>query len=193
LKAGANTATLLLQSGDDAPIWSGPIRIVGKATIGESETSRTARPAAIRWHVADYNNEFVQSHLCQEMILSIGAESTPISIRQTNIIEAIAGAKVSVPLVITRRGDFNQPIKFRVLTEPVKDFEADGKATNAVFELDLGPVKLGPGQHWFPIHATSPGKYLRSDAKDAKPVDVTATFYSTFGINVTAATAAKAP
>lgn len=184
IKAGANTATLMLQSTDGAAPWTGPIRVLG-------DKSKTARGAAIRWHVADYNNEFVQSHLTQELVLAVGAEPTPIAIRQTNIIEAIAGAKVSIPLSVTRRGEFNQPIKFRVFTEPVKEFEIDGKATNAVFELDLNQSKLAPGQHWFPIHATSPGKYLRSDAKDAKPVDVTATFYSTFGVNVTAATAAK--
>lgn len=189
LKPGANVATLMLQSNEDVAAWSGAIKVIGKS----GELSRTAQPAAIRWHVGDYNNEMVQSYLAAQNVLAVsGSEATPITIRQTNVVEAIAGAKVLIPLSITRRGEFNQPIKFRVFTEPVKEFEVDGKATNAVFEIDLGQLKLAAGQHWFPIHATSPGKYSRTgDGKDLK--DVTATIYSTFGVNVSAATAAKAP
>lgn len=230
IRAGVNDGVIILTSTLDAPAWTGPIRVVGKARIGEQELKRTARGGTIVWNVSDYNNEAVQSELTQELELSVsGAEAAPLAI-VGKTVEVVAGGKVSIPISIDRRSEFNGALKFKALTDPAKEFEVDGKATNATFEIELDRSKFPPGNYMFPVYASSPGKYRRITLDEAKGIeaelkklkdglaaiteapkkeaannqikalearlqfkDLTATVYTTVGINVTAPPVAVAP
>jgi hypothetical protein len=167
LASGVNSGLLILSASEDASGWTGPLRIVGT----HKEIKRHARAGAILANVADYSNEAVFGQLTHELVLNLSAdELAPLAIRSASEkpVEAIVDGKVSVPLTIVRRTEFNGPLKFRSLLEPAKEFDADGKATNAVFEIDLKQAKLGPGLHHFPVYATSPGKYRRITPEEAK-------------------------
>lgn len=174
LPAGSASGFLMLSATKDAPNWTGALGIVGRAKIGDREIRRTARAAAILWNVSDYNNEAVQSHLTHESLLTVsGGEVASLALRAAadKPVEVVAGAKANLSLEILRRGDFNGPLKFKTLFEPAKEFEVDGKATNATFELDLSQTKLAPGIHSLPLYATSPGKYRRITSDEAKATE----------------------
>jgi hypothetical protein len=88
-------------------------------------------------------------------------------------IEAVVDSKVTVPFSIVRRGEFNNPLKFKALIEAgkEKDFEADGKATNTTVDIDLKQAKLQPGIYTIPVYATSPGKYRHVTPDEAKAIE----------------------
>jgi hypothetical protein len=168
LKSGANETLLMLTSSEDAPAWTGPLHVTGKTKDRKHE----ARYGAVVWNVPDYNNDAVARHFTHDLVLNVsGAEFAPLAIRSDKQTEAIAGAKTHITLAILRRHEFNNPLKFKALLEPPIDFEADGKATNASFELDLNKQKLSPGLHTIPIYATSPGRYRRITPDEAKTTE----------------------
>lgn len=174
ISAGANNGWLILSAREDASAWIGPLQIIGKAKIADKEITRQARAGAIAWNVGDYSNEAVGSQLTHELVLTVsGAELAPLAINAASDkpFEAVADSKINIPISILRRGDFNNLLKFRVYLEPFKEFEADGKATNAAFEIDLKQSKLGPGSYTFPIYASSSGKYRRITADEAKAIE----------------------
>jgi hypothetical protein len=168
IKPGANETLLMLSTTEDAIAWTGPLRIFGKAR----EIKHEACYGTVVWNVADYNNTAIESRLAQQLVLNVsGTELAPLAIRPEKTIEVIAGAKTNVTVAILRRHDFNNAVKFKALLEPAIDFEADGKATNAVFELDLNKAKLSPGLHTIAVYATSPGKYRRISQDEAKTTE----------------------
>jgi hypothetical protein len=174
LANGVSSGWLILSSPENASAWTGSLQIVGKAKIGEKEISRTARAGAIAWNVTDYNNEAVMSQLSHELVLAAsGSEIAPLAITPPSEkpFEGVADSKVTVSFSILRRGEFNGALKFKALLEPPKEFEADGKATNATFEIDLKQAKLGPGFYTIPVYANSPGKYRRVLPEEAKAIE----------------------
>ena len=174
LASGVNNGWLILSASDNASAWIGALQIVGKAKVGEREIVHHAHAGAITWNVADYSNEAVTSQLTHELVLAVsGPELAPLAIKTSaeKTIEAPADSKVSVPFSIVRRGEFNAPLKFKALLEQPKEFEADGKATNTAFEIDLKQAKLAPGLYTFPVYATSPGKYRRVTAEETKAIE----------------------
>jgi hypothetical protein len=174
LNAGANNGWLILSAAENASAWTGALQIVGKAKIGDKEIARRARAGAIAWNVADYSNEAVVSELTHELVLTVsGSEIAPLAIAASSEkpFEGVADSKVTIPLSILRRGDFNGGLKFRALLEPPKEFDVADKATNATFEIDLKQAKLDPGLHTIPVYATSPGKYRRVTPDEAKAIE----------------------
>jgi hypothetical protein len=174
LDAGANNGWLIFSATESASAWTGPLQIVGKARIGEKEILRRARSGSITWNVGDYQNERVVSELTHQLVLAVsGAEMAPLAIKPASEkpLEVVAESKVNATISIARREEFNGPIKFKALLDPVKEFEVDGNATNATFEIDLKQAKIGPGIHTIPLYATSPGKYRRVTTDEAKAIE----------------------
>lgn len=168
IKSGANETFLIVSSAEDAPAWTGPLHIIGKA----KDLKREARYGTVVWNVGDYNNEPVISHLAHELVLNVsGAEVAPLAIRSEKSTDVIAGAKTNLTIAISRRHEFNNPLKFKALLEPPVEFEVDGKATNATFEVDLNKHKLAAGAHTFAVYATSPGRYRRITPEEAKTTE----------------------
>lgn len=168
IPSGANSAMLILSATEEAASWAGSVRIVGKS----KDLRRVARSAAIGWSVGDYNNERVFGNLTQELMLSVsGKELAPLALAPEKTVDAAVGSKATLPIKIARRHEFNGAVKFRTLIEPAKEFEVDGKATNATFEIDLNQIKLPAGAHRIPLYATVPGRYRRITPEEAKATE----------------------
>jgi hypothetical protein len=43
--------------------------------------------------------------------------------------------------------------------EALKEFDVDGKATNATLKLDMAAIKLAPGRYVFAVQSLTTGKY----------------------------------
>jgi len=161
-----SSVLLMLTAAENAAGWVGPIKIVGKAKIGDAEMAREARGATVNWTVTDYNNEAVQSRLSRDFVLAVsGVEATPISIEasESKLWEASAAGKLKIPLKLTRRADFNANLKLKAVgiaaLDKLKEIEVDGKATNATVEIDLAEHKIPAGTHSFYLQTQTPGKY----------------------------------
>ena len=166
IAAGKNDATLLLTAAEQAARWAGPIRIVGKAKVGETEIVRDARAAVVTWNVPNYDNEPVSARLSQEFALAVsGVEAAPISVEATEdkVWEAAAGAKLDIPLKITRRGGFDEALKLKAFDAPaiegLKEIDVDGKAPTATASIDLAAVKIPAGNYTIHFRAQTKGKF----------------------------------
>lgn len=174
-----NSGTLLVTASEAATNWVGNISVVGTANVG----TRTAEVATVIWNVPDYNNEPVRSRLTDGFALAVCDELTPISIASA-IVEVPASGKVSIPLNVVRRGEFNEAFKLKAYGVPaldsLKEIEVKEKGTNATVELDLSQQKLSPGTYSFYLQGQTKGKYRSPVETDkSKTKDLTITVYST--------------
>ncbi len=172
-----SSATLLLTAAESAAGWVGPLKIVGKAKIGETEVVREARGATVNWTVSDYNNDPIQSRLTRDFVLAVsGVESAPISIEpsESKVWECPEAGKLKIPLKLARRADFNANLKLKAAglgaLDKLKEIEVDGKATNATVEIDLAEHKVPAGTHTFFLQTQTPGKY-RNNPEAAKAAE----------------------
>jgi WD40 repeat protein len=121
IHAKQNSTTLVLTATEDAPAWTGPIQVVGKANIGESETVREARGAAVTWHVGDFNVEPVQARLLRDVVLTVSGTETAsvlMDMGEQQVWETSLAGKLDIPIKITRRNDFKGDLKLSVVGIP---------------------------------------------------------------------------
>jgi hypothetical protein len=178
IDSGKNAGLLLLTASDTASNWSGPIKVIGKSKAGDAELVREAQGGLVIWPVPDYNNETVDSRTTEELTLGVVADPAPLSIvAATNNLEATAGTKLKIPLLIARNGEFTEKLKLKIAgaqpLDSVKEIEVEGKATNATFELDLDKAKLSPGTHTVYFTSQTKGKYS-SNTEGAKQAEAAA-------------------
>lgn len=166
LAPGKNTETIYLTAAEDAPDFAGPVRLVGKAKIGDNEISREARGGTMVFNVGNYDAERPESRVTREFALSITSQETaPLSIvaAERKTWEVPANGTLEVPLKVVRRGEFNAKLKLKPVgpgtPAALKEFEADEKATNATLKLDIAALKLAPGLHSFAVQTQTAGKY----------------------------------
>ena len=166
IPAGKNEAMLFLTAGEQAARWIGPIRIVGKAKVGEAEIVREARAAVVSWNVPDFNNEAVTARLAQEFALAVcGVETAPISVEaaEDKVWEAAAGAKLEIPLKITRRGGYDEAFKLKAYDAPaietLKEIDVEAKGAAATASIDLAAVKIPAGNYTIHFRAQTKGKF----------------------------------
>ena len=166
IEAGKNSDYFLLTAAADAPAFAGPIELVGRAKVGDREIVRRARGGTTVFSVGNVDSERPESRVISEFAVAItDQESAPISITlaENRVWEVAADSKVEVPLAITRRGDFNANLKVKPLgpgaQEALKEFDVEGKATNATLKLDFAALKLPPGRHVFSAQSITTGKY----------------------------------
>lgn len=180
IEAGRNSAQLALTADENAANWTGHFRVIGKAKIGDAETSRAAAPATLQWNVGDWNAEPVLTRLSGALPLSvIGAETAPLTIAPdgNKPWEAQENTKLQIPLRFTRRAEFNANLKLKAAgpaaLDKLPDLDVDGKATNATLTLDLAQQKLPPGTHTFFLRAQTTGKYRNNpEAATAAEADL---------------------
>jgi hypothetical protein len=166
IPAGQSADTILLSAAEDAPAFAGPIKLIGKAKVGERELVREARGGTMIFPVGNYDTERPKSRLARELTVAVSdREAAPISIvpAEKKIWEAAADVKLKIPLNIVRRGDFNSSFKLKPLgpgnQDALKEFDVDAKATNTTLSLDLAALKLSPGTYIFAAQTQAAGKY----------------------------------
>ncbi len=164
--SGKNDGLVLLTAGEAAARWIGPIRIIGKARVGDAELAHEARAGAVLWNVPDFNNEPVQSRLTRDFALAVsGTEPAPLSVDpvEDKVWEVAAGAKLEIPLRITRRGEFKEALKLRGAGAPgietLPPIDIDPAATAFTATLDLATVKIPAGTHTIWFSAQTKGKF----------------------------------
>jgi hypothetical protein len=166
IEAGKSMDYFLLTATTDAPAYAGPIELVGRAKVGDREIVRMARGGTTIFPVENVDNERPQARVISEFSLAItDQESAPLAIApaENRTWEVATNGKLEVPLTITRRADFNANLKVKPLgpgaQDALKEFDVEGKATNAVLKLDFAALKLPSGRHVFSAQSITTGKY----------------------------------
>jgi hypothetical protein len=169
LGGGVNDGFLVFVAADDAPAWAGPIKIVGKAKIGDREVVREARYAVVVWGTANRQQQPAEFRLAPGLALGvIDKELEPALVRigDDKVYETSVGGNVEIPMQITRHGDFKDPVKLVAvgLTQQMKpkDVTFDGEKKEAKFELALNQQNIRPGSYTFYMKGEAKRKYTRN-------------------------------
>ena len=163
---GQGTGSVLLTASETAASAVAAIQVVGRSVVGGAVREHPAVMATVVRPAADHDQEAIAARLARESVLSVnGVESAPVTVAVTSSgpLEASVGGKLSVPIGITRRGEFPAAFKLKPAGHPSLDKAAEAsiaeKATNGVVEINLAEAKLPEGMHTLWLQGTVAGKY----------------------------------
>ncbi len=138
IPAGQDSAPLAIAAAEGAAKWCGPIRVTGRAQIDGKEVAHLARTPAITAPGAQKKS--AEARLAQDLMLCVSAAEqapTTVLVGEGKSIDAAKGAKVEIPVRVTRRGDFKEPLTLNAVGLP-----ANVKAANLVIAADAKEGKL---------------------------------------------------
>ncbi|MFO1497523.1 MAG: hypothetical protein U1G07_03840 [Verrucomicrobiota bacterium] len=173
IEAGQSSASLLLTASDKAGDWTGPIRIVGTARLGDIEAVRVARSASVLWEVNDYNTEVVPSRLTADLWLAVASQEpapAALLVEVEKGFEAHPGEKLQIPVKLAPRAELTGTVKVKAAGLPaldsMKELEVSAKTNQATLEIDLAQQKLPLGTHQLYLIAQAQTKYRRSPSQN---------------------------
>ncbi len=165
---------LAVTADDNAPAFTGPVKVTGKATIGGQQVIREARPASITWATQAQQNIPTITRLDKTLVLAV-RDKAPAKLSVTPDKALISvGSKLDLALKLTRlakdfkgnfqvtpvQGEFPPGVSFGNLTfTPGKD---DQKAVLTIAS------STPPGTYNLVFRGFAP---IAPDAAKAKPVN----------------------
>lgn len=164
--ARTNRAQLVLSAAEGMKPWSGTIRVVGKAKIGDADAVRPARVATLRWNADNQNQPRVLREL-HELPLAVTADAAPVSVAptETKIWETARSGKISIPLAVVHRPGAKGEVKLGAPGLPaelkVPEITLAEAATTASAEIDLDP-KLPAGIYQILLRGATKAAYARN-------------------------------
>lgn len=165
-----NTAALVIQATDGVAAWQGPIRVIAKAKVTEQqEVTRPARFGTIKWGTQNRQADPPKFRPSRDLTLVINdkeVEPAAIQIGDGNVVTTSLGGKVTLPVTITRRGEWKTPIKLTRAGTPdqmvPKDMNLDNNTNNGNFELELFRQDVPLGTYTFYMRAEGNVSYERN-------------------------------
>ena len=172
LGPGQTQAELVFSATEQAADFVGPVRITGRAKLGDQDVVRVARPAAIVWPPAP---RLTTTRLVRDIELAV-AGTAPYRVD-------VSPAEITLPqsrlanfdIKATRRGDFAGAL---ALT-PTPFRGAQGETVNLPPEQQQVPVfiffqaDLAPGRYTFDVHSVTQVPFTKKpDGSDKQPVNV---------------------
>ncbi len=113
--------TLTFTAAEDAATWSGPLKIKGRARINDKDVTRTAAAGTVVWGSANRQDSPVRARLAADLGFSVtDGELQPVTIQlgEGKVIETALAGKVEIPIKVTRRGEFKEPLKLAGINLP---------------------------------------------------------------------------
>lgn len=166
IPAGQNRGMVLITADQNAPRSFAFAQLSGVAKIGDAEVRRPGRIAAMSWPVVDAWSEIPSPRLLDDLAISVsGSEYAPLSIapRERSVYEVVAGQKLTIPLVQTRRSEFSGGIlQLRTLgagfeQQPQFDVSLTAETSEAV--LDTAALKVAPGDYQVAFYGSAVARY----------------------------------
>lgn len=176
IPAGKNQGMILLTAAETAPRAVTNIRLSGRAQLGGAVATRPCRLASVIWPVLNTAQDIPRTRLHADIPLSVsGFETSPLTVvpSESKVWEAKAGAKLTIPLKLTWRGEPSSALKLKVLGsgfEATKEIDVALKADKADAQLDLAALKTPPGDHIIAFHMIAKGKH-RVNAEAVKAAE----------------------
>lgn len=165
----APNATLILTAAEDAAVSSAPLKIVGKAKIGDADVVRTAAASTLIVGSGNRTQSSPRSRLTNEIRLTVvgnEVETVLATIGDGNPIVTSRGAKLDLPVVLARRNGFADAFKVAPVGLPGEiksgeiNFEAGKGEARAGF--DLANAALKPGTYVVYFQGDLKFKYVRN-------------------------------
>ncbi len=166
---GQSSTRLILVAAEDAAVWSGNIKIVGTAKIGDADVIREARSATIVWGGVP-----AVTRAARQIHLSVG-EIAPLGMTASlDRVELVQGSQLHVPIQVARREGFaakftitGDQLPAKVANESVEVPENGTETTLHLFVPNDAPT----GTFTLFAQGTAQVPSPRKD-KDGKPVMV---------------------
>jgi hypothetical protein len=141
---------------------------VGAADIDAKRVVRPCRMASMAWPIPDAWGEIPHPRLLADVPVSVsGFEYAPLTIAPSGAtaFEVVAGGKLKIPLVQTRRTEFSgatmQLKAFGAGFESLPPFEVSLTSDFSEANLDLGSMKTPPGEYLISFYGSAVAKYRR--------------------------------
>ena len=154
---------------ETAANWGGSVKLHGK-------TCGNAIGATAVFKVASTAKESIVTRFTDEVVLGVVASDAPVLVEAASqVFEAAAGTKLSIPLQVKRRADCVEAFKLAALglNDAVADADVPAKATTSKLDLDLAKLKLAPGDYQVVLQGTVKFKHKPADDPKAAAKEVT--------------------
>jgi hypothetical protein len=166
IPAGQNRGIVLLTADQNAPRGLAWASFTGTADIGGTPVLHPCQVAAMAWPIVDAWSDIPSPRLVAGLPVSVsGSEVAPVSIapRDQTPLEVIAGQKLTVPLVLTRRSEFSGGIlqlkTFGHGFQQHPQFDVSLNADTAEAILDTATLKTPPGDYQIAFYGSAVAKY----------------------------------
>jgi hypothetical protein len=157
----ANIGMLVLTAAEDAAEWSGTIRVVGKAKVGDAEVVREARGGSLVWGSNDRNQQPIRARMTSSIAFAVtDKETAPLAIEvgAGQVLETSLAGKMKIPVKVKRRGGFKGNLKLNTTGLPreirVADVDVGGGAGEAMATLDVRNNAV-PGTYTFVLQTSA--------------------------------------
>jgi len=175
IAAGQSRGLMLVTAHQEAPRGLTSATLTGRAMIGETEVRRAGFLASMAWPVRDAWHEIPSPRLMADIPVSVsGQDVAPLTLRTPtqDMLTVVAGEKLVVPLVLTRRSEFSgatmQLNAMGAGFERVPQFSLSLTSDTASATLDTAALKVAPGDYRIAFYGGAVAKYRH------RPEDVAA-------------------
>ncbi len=179
LSGKTDRGILVLTASKDAVSWSGDIRIVGRAKVGDHELVRESRFAALVWGHIFADSIRVRSRLTERVPLGVIGQEQASAILQpaeNKELSVEIGQKLELPIKVTDNGTRTGTLT----VEPhglfgmhrgfptVNIAQDASEGTLSINFTKNGNFDVQPGRYQFVLHGTGVTKYRRNTAAVAR-------------------------
>ncbi len=165
IPAGQSRGLMLVTAHQNAPRAVGSATFFGRATIDGAAVTRPCRLASFAWPITDSWGEIPSPRLMADVPVSVsGLEFAPLTLSPPKEVQTvIAGEKLTIPLVHTRRSEFSgATLQLRTMgasfdRAPQFDVSLTADGSHAV--LDTAALKTAPGDYLIAFYGGAVAKY----------------------------------
>jgi hypothetical protein len=169
LGGNVTSGTLVITSTDAAAAWTGPIRVVAKATIDGQEKVRVVRSGTLVWGTQNRQQQPPVYRATRDLVLCV-ADKEPerafVEVGNGQMIETALGGKIELPVKVTRRGELKDGLKLAPISLPnemkPKDLTIANGQNDGKLEMELNNQNIKPGTYTFCMKADSKINYARN-------------------------------
>lgn len=153
IPAGQSRGLMLITAEEKAPRGLTNAKFYGISQIEGKLVARPCHLASVAWPIPDSWGEIPSPRLLKDVPVSVsGSDLAPLTLKpKVPVLDVKVGEKVTIPLLHTSRGDFSgDKIQMKAIGagfENAPSFDLTVKADSSQAVLDLGALKVPPGEY----------------------------------------------
>jgi hypothetical protein len=158
-----NQVSLVFSAPENASAWTGPVRVVGKATIDDREVTRQARAGAVIWGTQNAQQQQPDVRIVSNVMLSVlDRNKAPLSVQlgDGKPLETSRGGKLEIPIKAVRGEDIPDDLKMKMIgIAGVNLKETTVKGNEGKYPLEVTAQNFPTGLHTVLLTGTTKYKY----------------------------------
>ena len=154
IPAGKTRGLMLLTAKVDAPASVAGAKFIGKGVMNGSAVTRPCQLASFAWPVPDSWGEIPSPRLLSDVMVSVsGVDQAPITIAAAGSppLEITAGQKLTIPMTVTRRSEFQgATVQLKSVgpgLESAPALKVTFNENKAEATIDTAALKTAPGDY----------------------------------------------